>query len=216
MKKVFIKNTNEYIEVGKIIGVGRNYAEHAIELGNEVSDKPILFLKTNSSLIFDGDFIEYPSYSNDMHHEVELVLLIGQNGKNINIDEAAAFIYAVGVGLDMTLRDVQNELKKKGHPWTLAKCFDTSTAVSDFYSNHNLQMSDTISLYVNNVLRQHVSFNKMLCRPAELISYISSVMTLERGDLIFTGTPKGVNKVESGDVLRAVYDNLTELNVRVR
>lgn len=216
MKKVFIKNTNEYIEVGKIIGVGRNYAEHAIELGNEVSDKPILFLKTNSSLIFDGDFIEYPSYSNDMHHEVELVLLIGQNGKNINIDEAAAFIYAVGVGLDMTLRDVQNELKKKGHPWTLAKCFDTSTAVSDFYSNHNLQMSDTISLYVNNVLRQHVSFNKMLCRPAELISYISSVMTLERGDLIFTGTPKGVNKVESGDVLRAVYDNLTELTVRVR
>lgn len=216
MKKVFIKNTNEYIEVGKIIGVGRNYAEHAIELGNEVSDKPILFLKTNSSLIFDGDFIEYPSYSNDMHHEVELVLLIGQNGKNINIDEAAAFIYAVGVGLDMTLRDVQNELKKKGHPWTLAKCFDTSTAVSDFYSNHNLQMSDTISLYVNNVLRQHVSFNKMLCKPAELISYISSVMTLERGDLIFTGTPKGVNKVESGDVLRAVYDNLTELNVRVR
>lgn len=216
MKKVFIKNTNEYIEVGKIIGVGRNYAEHAIELGNEVSDKPILFLKTNSSLIFDGDFIEYPSYSNDMHHEVELVLLIGQNGKNINIDEAAAFIYAVGVGLDMTLRDVQNELKKKGHPWTLAKCFDTSTAVSDFYSNHNLQMSDTISLYVNNVLRQHVSFNKMLCKPAELISYISSVMTLERGDLIFTGTPKGVNKVESGDVLRAVYDNLTELTVRVR
>jgi len=121
MKSITIKNSNEKIPVGKIVCVGRNYTEHAIELGNKVSDKPVVFLKPSSSLIFSGDKILYPTFSNEMHHEVELVLLIGKEIKNANIKEAEDAIEAYGVGLDMTLRDLQTKLKEKGHPWTIAK-----------------------------------------------------------------------------------------------
>ncbi|HSP88438.1 MAG TPA: fumarylacetoacetate hydrolase family protein, partial [Ignavibacteriaceae bacterium] len=132
MKKVKIQNNEREFTVGKIICVGRNYIEHAKELGNEVPEKPVIFLKPSSAIIFSGDEILYPAISNEMHHEVELVLLIGKKIKNVNLSEAEDSIIGYGVGLDMTLRDIQNELKKKSHPWTIAKCFDTSAVVSDF------------------------------------------------------------------------------------
>lgn len=213
MKKIKVQNSSREFIVGKIVCVGRNYAEHAKELTNEVPEKPVIFLKPSSALIFLGDQIVYPSFSNEMHHEVELVLLIGMKTKSANLLEAEEAIIGYGVGLDMTLRDVQNELKKKGHPWTIAKCFDTSAVVSDFIlkENYKLTLNEEISLSVNGVVKQKDKLNKMLFNPAQLIEYISSLMTLEEGDLVFTGTPAGVSKVNRGDKLSAEISEVSKL-----
>lgn len=213
MKKVKLKNSKKEYDVGKIICVGRNYPEHAKELGNEVPEFPIIFLKPASNLAYDGNEIVYPNYSNEMHHEVELVLLIGKLIKNATEDEAEKSIIGYGVGLDMTLRDLQTQLKSKGHPWTLAKCFDTSAVVSEFVSTdtYKYNSQEIIALYKNGNLQQHSSLNKMIFSPVKIVKYISEKMTLETGDLIFTGTPDGVSKVERGDVLKASISNIGEL-----
>lgn len=218
MKTVKIKNTNQEIPIGKIVCVGRNYVEHIQELGNEMHEKPVVFLKTVSSVIYSGDTIIYPHFSSDMHHETELVLLIGEKVKNADLVTAERAIAGYGIGLDMTLRDVQADLKKKGHPWTIAKCFDTSTVLSEFILkfNHKLSLDEYISLKVNGVQKQRDQLNKMIHKPAEIVHYISSLMTLEKGDLIFTGTPKGVGKVESGDRLEAELEGLIKLHCNVK
>lgn len=218
MKTVKIKNSNKEIAIGKIVCVGRNYVEHIHELGNEISEKPVIFLKTVSSVIYSGETIIYPSYSNDMHHETELVLLIGENIKNADLETAERAIVAYGIGLDMTLRDVQSELKKKGHPWTIAKCFDTSAVLSEFVNkfDHPLTLDEFISLKVNGSIKQQDQLNKMIHKPAEVVQYISSLMALEKGDLIFTGTPKGVGKVESGDKLEAELEGIVNLECTVK
>ena len=213
MKNIIIKNSGQKVNIGKIVCVGRNYAEHAKELGNELPEKPLLFLKPASAVIYSGDKIEYPSFSKEMHHEVELVLLIGKDLKNAGDKESEEAIAGYGVGLDMTLRDVQNELKKKGHPWTLAKCFNTSAVLSEFVSSkdYKLKLSEEISLTVNGETRQKEKLNMMIFSPAVLVKYISSVMKLEEGDLIFTGTPAGVGRVNSGDHLYASISGVAEL-----
>ena len=218
MKTIKIHNSNQEFQIGKIVCVGRNYVEHIHELGNEISEKPVVFLKTVSSVIFSGDTIVYPSFSQEMHHETELVLLIGERIKNADLNAAERAIIAYGIGLDMTLRDVQSELKKKGHPWTIAKCFDTSTVLSEFITkfNHQLTLDEFISLKINGEIRQRDQLNKMIHKPAEVVQYISSLMTLEKGDLIFTGTPKGVSKVVSGDRLEAELEGLIKLNCNVK
>jgi len=217
MKKIKIQNSNKEFTVGKIVCVGRNYVEHAKELGNEVPEKPVIFLKPSSALIFSGDKIIYPSFSSEMHHEVELVLLMGKKIKNGNISEAEDAIIGYGVGLDMTLRDIQNELKKKGHPWTIAKCFDTSAVVSDFIlkENYKLTLNEEISLYVNGTIKQREKLNKMIFNPAQLVEYISSLMMLEEGDLVFTGTPAGVSKVNKGYKLSAEISGIAKLECGV-
>ena len=218
MKTIKIHNSNQEFQIGKIVCVGRNYVEHIHELGNEISEKPVVFLKTVSSVIFSGDTIVYPSFSHEMHHETELVLLIGERIKNADQNAAERAIIAYGIGLDMTLRDVQSELKKKGHPWTIAKCFDTSTVLSEFITkfSHQLTLNEFISLKINGEIRQRDQLNKMIHKPAEVVQYISSLMTLEKGDLIFTGTPKGVSKVVSGDRLEAELEGLIKLNCNVK
>lgn len=218
MKTIKIKNSTQEFPIGKIVCVGRNYVEHIYELGNEIPEKPVVFLKTSSSVIYSGDTIMYPSFSNDMHHETELVLLIGERLKNADESKAEGAIMAYGIGLDMTLRDVQSELKKKGHPWTIAKCFDTSTVLSEFITKfeHPLNLEEYISLKINGQIRQRDQLNKMIHKPAEVVQYISTLMTLEKGDLIFTGTPKGVSKVEKGDRLEAELEGIVKLQCSVR
>jgi 5-carboxymethyl-2-hydroxymuconate isomerase len=218
MKTVKIKNSNKEIAIGKIVCVGRNYAEHVHELGNIIHEKPVVFLKTVSSVIYSRDEIVYPLFSNDMHHETELVLLIGENIKDADLEISERAITGYGIGLDMTLRDVQADLKKKGHPWTIAKCFDTSTVLSEFVekSSHKLTLNETISLKVNGEYRQKDQLNKMLHNPAQVVQYISSLMKLETGDLIFTGTPKGVSKVEKGDKLEAELEGVIKLECTVK
>ncbi len=215
MKTITLDNKNYNIE--KIVCVGRNYAEHAKELGNEIPEFPLIFLKPSSSLIFSEQNIIHPSYGNELHHEVELVLLIGKTIKDADIIEAEKSVVGYTVGLDMTLRDTQNLLKAKGHPWTLAKCFDTSAVISNFVSvkDYKLTLNETIKLSVNNIEKQNSKLNMMLFKPAEIISYISKTMTLEEGDLIFTGTPSGVNRVVKGDNIKASIENLTELTTEI-
>jgi 5-carboxymethyl-2-hydroxymuconate isomerase len=217
MKYIRIKNSSDRIPVGKIVCVGRNYAEHAKELGNEIPAGPVIFLKPSSSVIYSDEEIVYPSFSIEMHHEVELVLLIGKKVKNAGLTEAGEAIAGYGVGLDMTLRDIQDELKKKGHPWTIAKCFDTSAVLSDFIlkNDYSLTLNEEISLSINDENRQREKLKLMLFPPVKLVQYVSSYMTLEEGDLIFTGTPKGVGKVAKGDKLFARVENVAELNCKV-
>jgi 5-carboxymethyl-2-hydroxymuconate isomerase len=217
MKKLKIKNSTKEFAIGKIVCVGRNYAEHAKELGNEIPDKPVIFLKPSSAVIFNSDKISYPDFSNEMHHEVELVLLIGKTIKNADKETSAQAIAGYGVGLDMTLRDIQSELKKNGHPWTIAKCFDTSAVLSEFIlkQDYNLTLEEGISLKVNSEVKQKEKLNKMIFNPVEIVEYISSLMTLEEGDLIFTGTPAGVSKVEKGDKLFAEIENIAFLKCEV-
>ena len=213
MKTVYIKNKKEEYTIGKIVCVGRNYAEHAKELGNEVPEKPVLFLKPASALIYSGEKIIHPDYGDELHHEVELVLLVGETVKNANKAQSEKVIIGYGVGLDMTLRDVQNELKKKGNPWTLAKCFDASAVISDFIlkKDYQLKMNEKLELKVNGIVKQNDTLKGMIFNPAEIVEYISSVMTLEKGDLIFTGTPAGVSRVSRGDKLEAKLGEIAEL-----
>ena len=218
MKQITIKKTSEQIPIGKIVCIGRNYAEHAKELGNELPAKPVLFLKPTSAVIYSSDDIVHPSYGNEMHHEVELLLLIGSNVKNASLTVAENAIAGYGVGLDMTLRDVQSKLKSKGHPWTLAKCFDTSAVISNFIlkEDYKISLDEKISLRVNEVIKQEDTLASMIFNPVELVEYISSVMTLEKGDLIFTGTPAGVGKVNRGDKLVGRIEGIAELTCGVK
>jgi acylpyruvate hydrolase len=217
MKKIKIQNSNKEYTVGKIVCVGRNYAEHAKELGNEVPDKPVVFIKPSSAIIYSGDNVVYPPFSSEMHHEAELILLIGKTIKNADLKKSEEAIIGYGVGLDMTLRDIQNELKKNGNPWTIAKCFDTSAVVSDFIlkENYKLTLDEEISLIINGSERQKDQLNKMIFNPAQIVEYISSLLTLEEGDLVFTGTPKGVSKVNKGDKLIAEINGVAKLECKI-
>jgi len=217
MKNIKIKNLPFQIPAGKIICVGRNYAEHAKELGHEIPEKPVLFLKPSSSLIQSEKDVIHPSFSNEMHHEVELVLLIGKTIKDADKKLAEDVIAGYAVGLDMTLRDLQNELKKKGNPWTVSKCFDTSAVISEVIlkKDYTLTLDEEISLSVNGTVRQKEKLNKMIFKPVEIVEYISSMMTIEEGDLIFTGTPAGVGKVNRGDTINAEIENVGKLHCNV-
>lgn len=217
MKKVKIKNSTENYTIGKLVCVGRNYSEHAKELGNVIPEKPLIFIKPASAVIYSGEKIIYPEFSKEMHHEIELVLLIGKTIKNADKKLAEGAIAGYGVGLDMTLRDVQNDLKKKGYPWTIAKCFDTSAVISDFVlkENYKLTLNEEILLSINGSIKQKEKINKMIFSPVQIVEYISSLMILEEGDLIFTGTPSGVGKVEKGDELFGKIENIAEIKVRV-
>ena len=217
MQKIKIQNSNKEFTVGKIVCVGRNYADHAKELGNEITDKPVIFIKPASAIIYSGEKVIHPDFSNMLHHEVELILLIGNKIKNAGETEAKKAIIGYGVGLDMTLRDLQNEFRKKGDPWTISKCFDTSAVISDFIlkENYKLTLNEEISLSVNGAIRQKEKLNKMIFNPVQLVQYISSLMTLEEGDLVFTGTPAGVGKVNKGDKLNAEISGIAKLECGV-
>lgn len=217
MKSLKIKNSDEKIEVGKLVCVGRNYAKHAEEMGNEIPEFPLIFLKPSSSLVYSGESIIKPVDSGEMHHEVELVLLIGKDIKNADEARAEEAIYGYAVGLDMTLRDIQSELKKKGHPWTLAKVFDTSAVISDITlkKDYLLKGNEKIELSVNNEVKQSSTLDFMLFNPVQIVVYLSSKFTLERGDLIFTGTPEGVGAVNVGDEISAAIQNIGKLKMKV-
>jgi 5-carboxymethyl-2-hydroxymuconate isomerase len=212
-----MQKTGEKIQTGKIVCVGRNYVEHAHELGNEVPEFPLIFMKPASAVIHSGDSITHPKFADELHYEMELVLLIGKTIKNAGAAEAEEAIAAYGAGLDMTLRDLQSQLKKKGHPWTLAKCFDGSAVLSDFISkdDYQLTLDEKIMLNVNGELRQNAPLNTMIFKPVDILIYLSERMTLEAGDLIFSGTPKGVGRVLPGDTLSGGIEGIAELYTKI-
>ncbi len=205
MKKIRVRGSSKLIQVGTIFCLGRNYAEHAAEMQSEIPETPIIFLKPSSAIIDDGEDIVRPSISRQLHHEVELVVTIGKSGKNISSDRAFDYILGYGVGLDMTLRDIQSEAKKKGLPWSIAKGFVTSAPVSEIVpaSIINDPSKLEIRCSVNGSVRQQTMIDKMIFSIDKIITYISTIFTLEAGDLIFTGTPEGVSEVKAGDVIEA-------------
>lgn len=201
----------------KIVCVGRNYGAHAAELGNPVPEKPILFLKPTSSYLSEGKPIKIPKGCSSLHHEVELGIVIERAGSNI--PEAAALDHIGGyvLALDMTARDFQDEAKKKGQPWTLAKGFDTSCPVSGFIPRdkvpdpHNMQLW----LKVNGATKQDGNTKDMIFTIPVLISYISQFFTLEPGDVILTGTPSGVGPTKTGDTIQCGLSDLVTMQFTV-
>ena len=218
MKYLKFKNSEEKVPIGKMVCVGRNYAAHAKELGNDVPEFPIIFLKPVSTVIFSGESVVHPPYSNDLQHEVELVLFIGEDVKNADDASAEKAIHGYTIGLDMTLRDLQNEYRKKRDPWTLAKCFDTAAVLTDVVlkKDYRLRGDEKISLSVNGNERQNSSIKDMLFSPAEIVKFISARLTLEKGDLIFTGTPEGVGRVVPGDKIDASLENIGTIKTQIK
>jgi len=194
----------------KIICIGRNYIDHIKELSNQKPLNPVVFLKPDSSIIAKNQNFIIPSFSNEIHHEVELVIKINKVGKHIDKSFSHKYYDEIGLGIDFTARDIQNNLKEKGHPWEKSKAFDNSCMVGKFLKKEKLEDISKIefSLIKNNELVQSGCSNDMLWKIDELISYVSQYFTLKIGDLIFTGTPSGVSKVESGDILEGyIYSN---------
>jgi 2-keto-4-pentenoate hydratase/2-oxohepta-3-ene-1,7-dioic acid hydratase in catechol pathway len=194
----------------RIFAIGRNYAEHIKELSNERPDEPVIFTKPDTALLRGNAPFYYPDFSNDIHHEVELVLRIGKDGKNIEEKFASKYFDAIGIGIDFTARDLQQKAKDKGLPWAIAKGFNGSAPVSDKFipvpDFKNLE-DINFSLSINGELRQQGNTKLMLFSFDYIISYLSKFFTLRTGDLIFTGTPKGVGPVKIGDTLAAFIEN---------
>ena len=217
MQQVRIVGKEQFLPLGKIVCVARNYAAHIRELGNEVPERPVFFMKPASSVIGAGERIIIPAYSQDCQHEVELAILIGRTCKGIAAVEAMSAIAGYGVAIDLTLRDVQNELKNKGLPWEIAKAFDTACPLSDFVAADIVRdpQNLAIGLQVNGEVRQEASTALMLRPIPELIAAIAAIFTLEAGDVILTGTPSGVSRLCSGDHVTATISEVGSLTVTV-
>lgn len=202
------------LPVGNIYCIGRNYSEHARELGNVVEAEPVVFSKPTSALLFEGQAIELPDYSSDVHYEAELLVLIGKGGKKIAEKEAMDHVAGWGIGLDLTARDVQTRLKEKGLPWLVGKGFDGSACVSDFLPASALPDPADIrfTLALNGEIRQRGHTAQMVYSLPLLIAFLSSRFTLKPGDLIYTGTPAGVGPLKGGD--RLDLDLASQLQAR--
>ncbi|MBM3918879.1 MAG: fumarylacetoacetate hydrolase family protein [Sphingomonadales bacterium] len=201
----------------KIICIGRNYAEHARELNNEVPAEPIVFMKPESALIRDGKPFFLPDHPRDVHHELEIVLRVGRNGKHIAERFASTYIDRIGLGIDFTARTLQSELKSRGLPWELAKGFDGSAILGDWLTPEELGWPRLLSLRleVNGEIRQSGDTGQLLFSFERIISFVSRYFTLKTGDLIYTGTPAGVGPVQRGDRLQGYLNERLMLQCKV-
>jgi 2-keto-4-pentenoate hydratase/2-oxohepta-3-ene-1,7-dioic acid hydratase in catechol pathway len=202
----------------KLICIGRNYTAHIEELENERPKDPVVFIKADSAVLPKEQDFYLPPFSNNVHHEVELLVKITKVGKHIAKEFAHKYYDEVSLGIDFTARDVQDELKSKGLPWEKAKSFDGSAVIGKWVSKSNYKDLDQLSftLKKNNEVVQSASSELMLWKIDELISYVSQFFTLKKGDIIFSGTPSGVGKVEAGDVLEGFIENEPFFKVGVR
>ncbi|HPD53810.1 MAG: fumarylacetoacetate hydrolase family protein [Bacteroidia bacterium] len=202
----------------KILCIGRNYAEHAAELKNDIPAEPVFFLKPDTALLPPGQAFYLPDFSNDIHHEVELVLRIGKEGKHIQEEFASRYIDGITVGVDFTARDVQQRQKEKGLPWEPAKAFDHSAPVGRIVPFESFLGNDAIhfSLTRNGQEVQRGDSSLMLFPFNRILAHLSRYITLRKGDLIFTGTPKGVGAVAAGDTLEAFLEGESLLRFDVK
>ncbi|MGB4204267.1 MAG: fumarylacetoacetate hydrolase family protein [Bacteroidales bacterium] len=202
----------------KIVCIGRNYIEHAKELKNPVPQKPIFFLKPDTALLIRNRPFFFPDFSNDIHYELELVFKISKNGKNISEKFAPDYYNEIGLGIDFTARDLQQECKEKGLPWEIAKGFDQSAAISEFIPLESLPDPGNISFHLkmNGQTVQQGRSTDMIFGIDKLISYVSSFMTLRAGDLIFTGTPSGVGPVKIGDKLQGYLEGKPLIHCEIK
>ncbi len=206
------------LAIGTIYCIGQNYEKHAKEMGGDVPKDPVVFIKPPAAFIPDGSAIILPDFSNNVHHEVELVVVIGKDCQSVNQSEAREYIAGYAVGIDVTLRDVQKSAKEKGKPWAVAKGFVTSAPISTIIPadefGEDIPYFD-LNLKVNGELRQSGNTQDMARPVGLLIEYLSKVFTLRKGDCIFTGTPEGVGKIQSGDKIKAELSDKVSLSINV-
>jgi acylpyruvate hydrolase len=201
----------------KILCVGRNYSEHAKELGNAVPENPVIFGKPDTALIKNNEPFYLPNFSNDVHHEVELVIRINKMGKHIQEKFARNYFNEIGLGIDFTARDLQLNLKEKGLPWELAKAFDGSAPLGNFIPTDEIDLADiAFSLTKNGNTVQSGHTSQMIFSFEKIVSFVSQYFTLKVGDLIYTGTPAGVGKVSIGDKLEGFIGDDLMLSCEVK
>ena len=202
----------------KIICIGRNYAAHIEELKNEKPGQPVVFLKPDTAMVKGGAPFFYPDFSSNIHHEIELVLKISKEGKYIQPQFAHRYFEEIGLGIDFTARDLQDQCKAKGLPWEIAKGFNGSAPIGDFKSVGELGDLKNIDFHleINGEVKQRGNTSMMLFDFATIISYVSQFFTLKKGDLIYTGTPAGVGPVQVGDQLQGFIGNEKMLHVEIK
>ncbi len=215
---IFKDNTRSNITIGKIICLARTYRKHAEEMHSNITENPLLFLKPSSSVIFNGESIIVPRMSKYLHHEVELGVVIGKKCKNVLQKDALEYVLGYLLALDITARDIQSEAKKNGWPWTIAKGFDTFAPISNLVYKKEIKDPNNldISLKINKEIKQSSNTKYMIYSIERIIEFISEIMTLEKGDLILTGTPEGIGEISEGDILEASLGDLCSLKVDVK
>ncbi|ASV86890.1 MULTISPECIES: fumarylacetoacetate hydrolase family protein [Ochrobactrum] len=213
-----VKGTEERFPVHRIYCVGQNYADHAIEMGGDPTRNPPFFFQKNpDNLVIDGGDFPYPPKTEDVHHEIELVVALKKGGSDILVETALDHVYGYAVGIDMTRRDLQAVAKKAGRPWEVAKAFEHSAPCSAIVpvSEVGHPQSAAITLKINGEQRQAGDLNQMIWKVPETIAYLSSLFVLQPGDLIYTGTPAGVGAVKRGDILQGNVDGVGTISVKV-
>ena len=201
----------------KIICIGRNYAKHIEELANERPENPVVFLKPDSAILPKKMPFFIPPFSNDIHYEIEVLIKINKVGKHIETKFAHKYYQEIGLGIDFTARDIQAQCKEKGLPWEKAKAFDGSAVIGQFYPKENFELENLqFQLLKNEVIVQSGNTNAMLWKIDELIAYVSQFFTLRKGDIIFTGTPAGVGKVEENDILTGKLQNHEAFSIKIK
>ena len=202
----------------KIICIGRNYVNHIAELNNERPDEPVIFLKPDTAILPKKTPFVIPEFSNEIHHEIEILVKINKVGKYIDTKFAHKYYDEIGLGIDFTARDIQNNLKEKGLPWEKAKAFDGSAIIGDFFPKNNFISMENITFELTNNGKsvQKGNTNNMLWKIDEIVSYVSQYFTLKKGDIIFTGTPEGVAKVSPNDILEGFIENKRVLRLHIK
>ena len=215
--KITLPTTGASLPIGKLLCIGRNYADHAAEMERDVPDEPMVFLKPATAVVRSGGTVRLPAQSQNVHHEIELVAVIGTEGRNLSAATALDHVAGYAVGLDMTARDLQDEAKAQRHPWSVAKGFDTFAPLGPLVSAENVgdPQALTLRLRRNGVTQQEASTEDMIFSVAELVAYCSQIFTLTPGDLLYTGTPSGVGPVDDGDTLEATATGIEPLTVSV-
>ncbi len=200
----------------KIICIGRNYAEHAKELKNELPTEPVFFMKPDTSLLKENVFY-FPDFTNDLHHEIELVLKISKAGKHIEEQFAHKYYEEIGLGIDFTARDLQTKAKEKGLPWEKAKAFDNSAPIGKFVRKEEVDINSiNFELKINGTTKQLGNSSDLIFSFDTIISYVSKFITLKVGDLIYTGTPEGVGQVKIGDTLEGFINGTSCLHLEIK
>ena len=217
LPSVPVAGSADRFPVRRIYCIGRNYAAHAREMGADEREPPFFFLKPADAIVQDGATIPYPTATSNLHYEAELVAAIGKPGENISVDDANDHIFGYGVGIDLTRRDLQNEAKEMRRPWDMGKGFDASAPCSAIYPASDIGHPTTgaIWLKVNDEIKQDGDIADMIWNMPESIAYLSGLMRLEAGDLIYTGTPDGVGAIVSGDHVVVHVDGVCDLNIKI-
>lgn len=212
-----IQVNGQTVALGNIFCIGRNYRQHIRELNHDTPSEPVVFLKPNSALAVEGEAIVLPEYSQDVHHECELVVYIARDANHIQANEARHYVGGYGLGLDLTARDIQQVCKEKGLPWTPAKGFRTAACVSSFVAADKVAdiQGQQFCLTVNGTIRQQGHTADMIFPVDQIIAYLSDVYGLQTGDIIYTGTPAGVASLHSGDQLTLSWPDKIEANFQV-